>query len=73
MDHVNEVLGQAVEDALTESGLSIREAAKQTGIPFATLHRKMCGKGKFTVIELLSLANATDRTLRSLIPEELLA
>lgn len=75
MDHINTALGRGVGEAINEAGLSLRQVADMTGIPYPTLHRKVRGQGRagFDVIELHRIASATKRPMGSLIPAELLA
>ncbi|WP_433592285.1 helix-turn-helix domain-containing protein [Nocardia sp. CA-145437] len=72
MGHINEELARAVGEALDDAGLSVRQAAEKTGIPRATLQRKLRGAGKagFEFSELYSLAAAINRPMRDLLPGE---
>lgn len=49
---------RAVRDAISESGRTKLALSDDTGIPYATLNRKLAGKSDFTFRELLTLADA---------------
>ena len=59
---------------MDNKGISKRKLANVTGIPFATLDRKLRGVGKsaFTFPELSAIAEHLDCSVSDLIPEELL-
>lgn len=47
---------EVVARELTNSGKSLRDAAAATGIPLATLSRRMTGNSSLTVDEFVALA-----------------
>lgn len=47
-----------VNDAIEKSGRYKTELSEETGIPYATLNRKLSGKGEFRLSELLLIAEA---------------
>lgn len=59
---------------MDDKGISNRQLAHTTGIPFTTLNRKLRGLGKssFTFPELCAIADHLDCSVSALIPEELL-
>lgn len=75
MDHISVRLGESVKAAMDEKGVSKRRMAADTGIPFATLDRKLKGLGRssFTFPELFVIAARLERRVSDIIPEELLA
>jgi transcriptional regulator with XRE-family HTH domain len=75
MDHIGKELGRVVDAAIVESGLSVRHVSKESGIPFTTLNRKLRGQGKtpLNVVELYHISRVLDRSLKSLLPEEVLS
>ena len=46
----------AVQQAITDSGRTKLSVSEETGIPYATLNRKLAAKTDFTFRELLALA-----------------
>lgn len=61
-------VAELVDAAITESGKSRNAVAKETGVPYATLDRKLKGIASFNVSELSRIAQATGRTTGSFIP-----
>ncbi len=61
-------LATAVAAALQTAGISLRQTEEQTGIPRATLTRKL-RTGAFTVPELEALAGAAGTTVAALVAE----
>lgn len=74
MDHISAELGRAVQAAMDNRGISKRQLAADTGIPFATLDRKLKGLGKsdFTFPELHRIAARLACRVSDIIPEGLL-
>jgi hypothetical protein len=64
MDHVNpeQMLSDAVRDAIMSTLGSVRSAADRTGIPYTTLDRRLT-RGGWAVTELRRLSAATDTDL----------
>lgn len=64
-----------MQAAMDDKGISIRQMAKDTGIAFTTLDRKLKGKGKstFDFVELIAVAEQLDCSVSTLVPAELLA
>lgn len=53
-----------VRDAIQAAGLSHREVAERAAIPYATLSRRLSGRGRgFTVLELLAITRVLDISL----------
>ncbi|MGO1410388.1 MAG: helix-turn-helix domain-containing protein [Microbacterium sp.] len=48
---------KAVETAIARSGQSRRAISKETGIPYATLNRKLAGRSEFTFSELFLISD----------------
>ena len=60
MEHPEAVsanISRAIAAALTEAGISLRSAADTTGIPVATLSRRLNGTTPFTTTELARMAS----------------
>jgi transcriptional regulator with XRE-family HTH domain len=55
-DRTSQGISQAVVKAIKAAGLSQRDAADQSGIPFTTLRRRLTGHSPFLVSELAVLA-----------------
>lgn len=53
--------------ALTEAGISQRDAAERTGIPLATLSRRLTGRTPFILTELEAIASLVGTTLTDLV------
>ena len=51
---------ELVNAAIEKSGRYKTELSEETGIPYATLNRKLAGKGEFRLSELLLLAEALE-------------
>lgn len=64
---VSQGIARAVAVALTDSGLSQRAAAAASGIPLATLSRRLTGHSPFTVDELSILATLAGTTVSALV------
>lgn len=71
MDQIGKELARAVDDAIRESGLSVRHVADKSGISFTTLNRKIRGLGQtpLNAVELYHIAQTLKRPLSSLLPE----
>lgn len=61
--HVNQRIAAAASAALKDAGISQRDAAARTGIPLATLSRRLTGQSPFIVTELELLAGLVGSTL----------
>lgn len=57
-----------VDSAIIESGKSRNAIAKEAGVPYATLDRKLNGFSSFNVSELDRIARAIDREPGDFIP-----
>lgn len=53
---VAEQCAAAVQSAISASGKTKLSISEHTGIPYATLNRKLAGKSEFTFAELFLLA-----------------
>jgi predicted transcriptional regulator len=51
------VLARIIGDAIEDAGLSIARVAEKTGIPYATLYRKLHAGSDFTFAELSAIAS----------------
>ncbi|QIK82436.1 helix-turn-helix transcriptional regulator [Sanguibacter sp. HDW7] len=49
---------RAVREAIADTGRSKVSISDETGIPYATLNRKLAAKGEFSFRELLLIAEA---------------
>ena len=67
--HVNERIAAAASAALRSKGISQRDAAARTGIPLATLSRRLTGQSPFIVTELELIASLVDLTLSQLLAQ----
>ncbi len=63
-------VAELVDAAIDESGKSRNAVAKDAGVPYATLDRKLRGIAPFNVSELNRLARATGKTPGSFLPDE---
>lgn len=59
---------KAVMDAIEDSGRTKKEISEITGIPYATLNRKLSAKTDFSFCELLELADALEITPSQFVP-----
>lgn len=50
---------RAVQEAIGQAGRTRRSISEETGIPYASLNRKLAGKTGFTFSELFLIAEAT--------------
>ncbi len=64
---VSQGIAAAVSAALRDAGISQRDAAARTGIPLATLGRRLTGRSPFIVTELALLGELTGLTVTDLI------
>lgn len=62
-----ETTADNVRRGLADAAISLSEAARQTGIPLSTLHRKASGHAPFNTDELSSLADLLGTTARELV------
>lgn len=69
-DQYDRLVGLNVRDAIEAKGLSVNAAAKASGVPQATLSRKLDGLAPFNLRELRRLAQITGRKVRSFLPAE---
>ena len=67
-DEYDRKVGVIVRDAIEAKGLSVNGAAKESGIAYATLDRKLRGLSSFNVRELRALARITGRSVRAFLP-----
>lgn len=65
----DKAVAEVVAAAIAEEIGSVNGAAKRSGIPYATLDRRL-KDGSFTVRELRRLAEATGRKVADFIPRE---
>lgn len=65
-------LARRVHETITRHNISRNEMSKQSGIPYATLTRKLQGHSDFTVKELGKIAKVLGLTIGDLIPSEIL-
>ncbi|WP_119698641.1 helix-turn-helix domain-containing protein [Microbacterium halotolerans] len=54
--HAIDGSASAVEAAIERSGRSRRAISNETGIPYATLNRKLAGRSEFTFSELFLIS-----------------
>lgn len=67
-------IGGRIRAKITQTGATIAGLAETTGIPRATLHRKLdYNPGSFTATELEAIAVALDCSLEDLIGDEAVA
>ena len=62
-------LAEVVKIALTEAGISQRDAASLTGIPLTTLTRRLSGNSPFLSTELDRIASLAGTTVSALAAE----
>jgi len=65
-------LHERVNQTISQSDLNRSKLSELSGIPRATLIRKLQGHSDFTVRELGSIAKALNLTIADLIPAEIL-
>lgn len=65
-------LSEQVNRTITQHGMNRSQISEASGIPRATLIRKLQGHSDFTVRELGSIAKALGLTIADLIPAEIL-
>lgn len=56
-EEVSRSVARAVAESLSAAGIPQRDAADQTGIPLATLSRRLTGKSPMLVTELAALCD----------------
>lgn len=66
--HVTNEVSKLVSNALTEASMSKLTLARESGIPYATLDRKIRGFTDFTISELFRVAKTLEVPLENLIP-----
>lgn len=69
-DEYDRKVGENVRDAIEAKGLSVNGAAKESGIAYATLDRKLKGLSSFNTRELRALSRITGRKVRTFLPAE---
>jgi transcriptional regulator with XRE-family HTH domain len=62
-------VAKVVSRSLSEAGIVQRDAAARTGIPMATLGRRLTGHSPFIITELELLAGLLDTTLLDLMAQ----
>lgn len=71
MDRLTDEIATRILAEIARAERSKAQVARLTGIPEATLRRKLAGHGDFTVPELARLARALNVEPRILLPAEL--
>jgi len=67
--NVVEDVVKAVAAAIVNSGHNKKSLSEKTGIPYATLNRRLLGRSEFTFSELLIIADATGTRPSQFVPE----
>lgn len=62
-----QALAETVAAALQVAGLVQRDVAEGTGIPLATLNRRLTGRSPFLITELAAIAELLDTTASGLL------
>lgn len=60
-------IAEVASAALAEAGISQREAAELTGIPLATLSRRLTGRTPFILTELELIATLAGTTMADIV------
>lgn len=68
----NATVAGTVTESINLAGYSRSKMAELSGVPYATLTRKLSGHSEFTIRELGSIAKVLNLPLRALIPTEIL-
>lgn len=68
-DDYESTVAANVRQAITDTFGSVNSAARETGIAYATLDRKLRGLSSFNLGELRRIATATDRRVVDLLPK----
>lgn len=68
MNMINNEAAEKVANAVEKSKIPVARVARDSGVPRATLVRKMNGGGEFGVYEILRIANAIGIEPTSLLP-----
>ena len=66
---VAEQVAEKVSLAIFNAGKNKSQIAKDTGIPYATLHRKLKGRGELTFSELMLISTAIGVRPSQFMPE----
>lgn len=69
-DEYDRAVGEAARDAIMTKFGSVRGGSEASGIPYASLDRKLRGLSSFKVVELRRLAKVTGRRTASFLPRE---
>lgn len=67
---ITKATAEKVAAARLDAGVSLQHLAEATGIPYATLHRKITGRSSFDLDQLAAVANALGVDPRDLLPFE---
>lgn len=57
---ISDAVAASISTAIKQRGMSVKAASDASGIPYATLRRKLSGATSFRVSELLQIAEALD-------------
>lgn len=66
MEHSSRRVVEVVNQAVEAQGLTLRTLSDATGIPLATLHRRLTGKVPFDLVELDAVALALGTTMAAI-------
>lgn len=69
-DQYDRAVGEKVREAIIATVGSVQRAAKETGIAYATLDRKLRGLSPFNVSELRRIAQMAGRKTSTFLPTE---
>lgn len=70
IDPYDQAVGENVKAAFIAKFGSVRGGSEASGIPYASLDRKLRGISSFSVRELRLAAKSTGRRVRSFLPSE---
>ena len=69
-ESINKALFQSITEARESAGISLNALSGKSGIPYATLHRKLNQRaGSLTISDFHAIAKALDVPAGSLFPE----
>ncbi len=68
MDHLDVMVAERVQHVLAKRGVGLNDLVKHTGMPAATLQRRLAARGSFTLCELARIAAFVGCRTAELIP-----
>lgn len=66
---LDDLVATNIRTAITSAGISIRAVSIQSGVPYATLDRKLRGVTSFSIFEVWRIAKVLNVRPSSLVPD----